>query len=331
MSLPARRAMRRGQIRDWIALTVFSVWERQLNANQPQHSYEEIRDVVIYMMLNAPSTGVIKFDKLLDLTALALYKQDGAAQARRSFSHGSSTQLHPSDAQLVVEIVWDLFRQGVVTFGLDASNPGWPWLRLSRFGEIALQQNSCRFHDTAGFMKSLHSEVTDISPETYVYLEEAVAAFYSDCLLSTCVMLGAAAEIEFLRLLDVAKNSDTYGRYFSRIGDGLFIRTKISRFQEAVKPLLNFLPKSATNDLGLNLNTAQSVIGAARNESGQPSGANPPSRDHVYIYLQLFIPFAKQAMRLRHAFNEPVFPRFAGAPLPGLDAKNPTLDSRSVA
>ncbi len=302
-----------------------------MNLNQPQHSYEEIRDVVIYLMLNAHSNGVNKFEKLLDMTALALYKQDGATQARRSFSHGSSAQLHPNDSQLLLEIVWDLFRQGIITFGLDAANPGWPWLRLSRFGEIALQQSSCRFHDTAGFMKALQSEVEDISPETVVYLEEAVAAFYSDCLLSTCVMLGAAAEIEFLRLLDVAKNSDTYGKYFSRVGDGLFIRTKISRFQEAIRPLLNFLPRAATDDLELNLNTVQSIIGAARNELGQPSGANPPLRDQVYIYLQLFIPFARQAMRLRHAFNEPVFPRVAGAPSTGFEARKAMLDRRPMA
>ena len=239
-----------------------------MNSKQPQHSYEEIRDIVIKILQNARSNGANNIDKLLDMTAHLLYKQDGATQARSSFSHGSFAQLHPDDSQLVVEIVWDLFRQGIVTLGLDASNPGWPWLRLSRFGEIALRQHSSRFHDTAGFVKLLHAEVTDISPKSVVYFEEAVAAFYSDCLLSTCVMLGAAAEIEFLRLLDAAKNSDTYGRYFSRIGDGLFIRTKISRFQEAIKPLLSFLPMSATNDLELNLNTGQSIIAAARNELG---------------------------------------------------------------
>jgi len=47
----------------------------------------------------------------------------------------------------------------------------------------------------------------------------------------------------------------------------------------------------------------------ARNESEQPSGALPPSRDQVYLYLQFFISFAEQAMRLRQALNEPAYPR----------------------
>jgi hypothetical protein len=83
-----------------------------MNLNQPQHSYEEIRDVVIYILQNSRSNGVNNFDKLSDTIALSLYKQDGVAQSRRSFSHGSCARLHPSDSQLAVEIVWDLFRQG---------------------------------------------------------------------------------------------------------------------------------------------------------------------------------------------------------------------------
>ena len=288
--------------------------ESEMNWYQPEHSYEELREVVINVMLDASSNGIDEFDKLLEKTALELYKQDGSSGGNQRFSYGSATQLHPNDAELVLDIVWDLFRQGILTFGLNASNLGWPWLRLSRFGEYALQHGSHRFHNKAGFMKGLCSEVTDISPDAVVYLREAVAAFYTDCLLSTCAMLGIAAESEFLRLLDVAKNSNTYGKYFSRIGDGLNIRTKISRFQEAIKPIRTLLPKSATDELEDNLNTIQSVLRTVRNESGHPSGANPPSRDQVYVYLQLFIPFAEQLMRLRRELSEPAFPRLIRTP-----------------
>jgi hypothetical protein len=237
--------------------------------NHSQHGYEELRDVVIYILLNAPSNGVDKFDKLLEMTALALCKQDGGSQGRQYFSHGSATQLHPNDSDQVLEIVWDLFRQGVLTLGLNASNPGWPWFRLSRFGENALQQSLYRFHDRAGFRKRLHSEVTDISPDAVVYLEEAVAAFYADCLLSTCIMLGVAAESEFFRLLDVAKLSGMYGNYFSRIGDGLHIRAKMAKFQEAIKPTLSFLSKSVADGLENNFN----MIGPFFASGGMNRGA----------------------------------------------------------
>ena len=280
-----------------------------MNCNQTEHSYEELREIVISVMLDTGNNGVDKFDKLLEKTALELYRQDGSAQGTQHFSHGSATQLNANDAELVLDIVWDLFRQGIVTLGANASNPGWPWLRLSRFGECALQQSPYRVHNKAGFVKALRSEVTDISPEAVVYYREAVAAFYMDCLLSTCVMLSIAAESEFLRLLSVAKNSEAYGNYFSRIGDQMNVRAKISLFQNAIKPILALLPQPTRDELDNNLNIIQSLIRLARKESGQPSGAHPPSRDRVYVYLQLFIPFAEQLMQLRHQLSEPARPR----------------------
>ncbi|HZZ63041.1 MAG TPA: hypothetical protein VFE63_18055 [Roseiarcus sp.] len=285
-----------------------------MSENQPLHSYEELRDIVTYILLNAQTNGVDRFDKLMEQVALALPKRNRGTQGREYYSPGSATQLHSGDSNVVLEIVWDLFRQGILTLGLNASNPGWPWLRLSRFGEKALQQSPYRFQDSAGFMKRLHAEVTDLSPDAVIYLEEAVAAFYADCLLSTCVLLAIAAEIEFLRLLEVAKSSAAYGNHFSRIGDGLYIRTKMTRFQEALKPALGFLAKSATDGLENNFNVTHSIISMARNESGRSPGSDAPTRDQVYVYLRLFIPFAKQLMRLRHELSEPAYPRLVRAP-----------------
>jgi len=120
------------------------------------------------------------------------------------------------DAELVRDVFWDLFRQGFITLGLNDSNPNWPWFRLSHFGERALKtQSPYRFHDTGSFIGLVRTEVPDISPEAVVYPEEAVAALYAGCLLACCVMLGVAAEAEFLRLLDVAAKNATYRPKFA--------------------------------------------------------------------------------------------------------------------
>ena len=132
---------------------------------------------------------------------------------------------------------WDLARQGVVTFAPDASIPGEWALRRSRFSEYALRRHPPRYRDSKGFMKALRLETAEISPDAAVYLKEAMTAFYMDCLLSTCMILGIAAEGEFLRLLGVAKHSKPYGKYFYRIGDDQTIETKISQFKDAIKPI----------------------------------------------------------------------------------------------
>lgn len=285
-----------------------------MHPNQQEHSYEELREVVINVMLEANDNGVDRFEKLLDKAAVQLCQQDGLEHGQLGFSYDPASQLHPNDAELVLEIVWDLFRQGILTLGSNVSNPGWPWLRLTRFGEYALQHGPGRLHNKAEFIKALRAEAADLSPNAVAYLKEAVAAFYRDCLLAACAMLSIAAETEFLRLLDAAKSNKTYGKYFSRIEDGLSIRTKIWRFREAIRPLMTLLPKSTSDELSNTLNTMESFIRTARNETGRPSDENPPSRDQVYVYLQLFIPCAGQLMRLRHGLIEPDYPRLARTP-----------------
>jgi hypothetical protein len=287
--------------------------ESEMSWSEIEHSYEELRETVIAILLDAGADGADRFEKLLERTALELHQHDAESRGRQPPAQRPGIQLNPSDAELVLDIVWDLFRQGIVTLGKNAANPGWPWLRLSRFGESALQQGPYRVHNKAGFVKALRSEAPDISSDAMVYYREAVAAFYMDCLLSACVMLSIAAESELLRLIAVAKASEAYGPYFSRIGDGLTIRTKIVRFQDAVRPLLALLPKAAIEELDNNLNIMQSLLRLTRTESGQPFGVHPPSRDHVFVYLQLFIPFAAQIAQIRRQLSEPARPRLVHA------------------
>jgi hypothetical protein len=277
-----------------------------MNWNLPRHSYEELREIVIDVLLNSSQNGVNQFAGLLEHVARALAKRHRAPALPTGMAYpGADSQLHANDANLILEIVWDLFRQGIITLGFNTSNPGWPWLRLSRFGMQTLQnQSPYRFHDTSGFLRILQSEVPDIAPETIVYVEEAVAAFYADCLLSTCVMLGVAAENEFLRLLEVASANPIHGSKFQPILKVPFIRTQIVKCQDALKPVVGSLSKATTEDLDTNLNSIQSVIRIARNEAGHPSGGQAPTREQVYVFLQLFIPFAKQLMRLRNELGQ---------------------------
>jgi len=64
-------------------------------------------------------------------------------------------------------------------------------------------------------------------------------------------------------------------------------------------PIIKTLSQSATEDLEVNLMAIQSAIRIARNESGHPTGAKPPTGEQVYMGLVIFVPFARQLMRLR--------------------------------
>ena len=282
-----------------------------MDSNQRGRGGDGLREAVIEAMLDAGDAGMTSLSKLLETIALERRKWDGVSPGPRlaESSLGPGADPERSDSERALEILWDLARQGTLTFGHNAKSPDWPAFRRSRFGERACRRDEDAYPSRFGCLKTLHAESLDISPDAAVYLKEAVAAFYMDGLLAACAMLSIAAEGEFLRLLSAAKGSATYGRHFSRIGNSQTIGAKISQFKEVLSSIRPQLPKPATDELDHNLETVQFVIRTARNESGKPSGAPPPSRDQVYLYLQLFIPFARQALRLRRELNERPYPR----------------------
>jgi hypothetical protein len=263
-------------------------------ADRRQHSYEEIRTVIVDILSQREPVE----QEPTQWTSLIAGVEE--VFARRQDLH---TPLHPGDTELVRDVFWDLFRQGVITLGFNEYNPMWPWFRLSNFGQRALQgQTVYRFHDTASYLGMLRTAVPDITPEVTAYVEEAVGTFYADCLFASCVMLGVAAEAEFLRLIQVASENKEHGAKFTPALNAKFISQKITKFQAALNPLKSTLPKEATENVDTNLSMVQGVIRMARNDAGHPA-ASSPQREQVYIFLQLFIPLALQLMRLRNALT----------------------------
>ena len=112
--------------------------------------------------------------------------------------------------------------------------------------------------------------------------EEAAASFYAECLLSASVMLGVAAEAEFLRVLDVATSSAQWGSIFAPVRKAPFIRGKIHKFQAVLAPHRKNLPHDVMEDLDTNLSMIQSVLRVARNDAGHPPITRPWPPRHFH-------------------------------------------------
>jgi hypothetical protein len=91
------------------------------------NSYERIRQVVIDTI---ESTREGQFDGLKEIVAATLAEQSGDASSQRAYIFGA--RLSYEDSRLFTEVFWELFREGIITLGLDADNPNFPWYRASR-------------------------------------------------------------------------------------------------------------------------------------------------------------------------------------------------------
>lgn len=264
------------------------------------HSYEEIRAAVVDILVSDRPPE--QYTSLEASVGRLFAVKEPLNPNRRVFSSDDG-EMHPNDHELVRDVFWDLFRQGVITLGCDRYNAAFPFFRLSHSGaKILKSQTPWRFHDTSSYIAMVKKEVDDISDGTIAYLEEASAAFYAGCLLAASVMLGVAAELEFLRLVKICVGSPTHGDRFRPVDEQRTVLQKIVRFRNLLGQVMPQLPQAASEGLEANFDAIQSIIRIARNDAGHPT-AKLPDREQVYVYLQLFIPFARQVKLLRDSLK----------------------------
>src|SRR6266851_6443934 len=100
------------------------------------HSYEEIRDVVVDILLGRErvSHEPSQFRHIIVGVAEVFVRRGNSAEQLPLSGSPNEARLYPNDAELVRDVFWDLFRQGFITLGLNDNNETWPFFRLSHFG-----------------------------------------------------------------------------------------------------------------------------------------------------------------------------------------------------
>lgn len=258
-------------------------------------SYEELRDATVACLLG--ETGRTPPNQWLNLKF-----EVGIEMARR---RGEPTVTDPaprvtgSDAELLRDVFWDLFRQGHITMGLDDLNAQWPFFRISHFGHQALTHGTpYRFTDSSSYIRMVRQHAPDLDRLTRVYLEEAIGAFHAGCMLAACVMLGVAAEHRVELLISAAEKSLRLPGEFTSVSSERGILRRMRKLIALLQPHLRAMPTDLREGLETHFHTIQEVIRVARNETGHPTG-QLKDRQTVYVYLQLYAPFAAKARALQ--------------------------------
>lgn len=94
-----------------------------------------LRRLALEALLAAPTT---EFRRLINAVA-ALAAERGVLGPDHTVGPGlvsfSEPKLSTGDETTLQEVVWDLIVERVLTPGLDAMNPEWPWLRMTERGK----------------------------------------------------------------------------------------------------------------------------------------------------------------------------------------------------
>lgn len=266
------------------------------------HSYEEIRAVALDILAGRerPQYPPNQYESL----ALGIGEVFARREGRIQPGHfGATYPLDNQDRDTLLELFWDLFRQGITSLGVNDNNREFPFFRITRLGQqIATSQSVYFFHDVSSYEAAIRREVPAISDVTLLYLKEAMQAFRSGCILSATVMLGVATEHTFLLLAEQIEANPKYQPAFAAVAQERTILQKINKFRNVLDQQMKTLPADVKEDLDTHFAGILSVIRTFRNQSGHPTG-KIIDREQAFVLLQLFIPYCKKLHQLMQFYR----------------------------
>jgi hypothetical protein len=274
----------------------------------PDHPYEEIRKAAVDILARRWKPNVpdgfktpIQYNQLKEAVGNLL----NFNEVRYGHLPSYQSNISDEDSDAFLEVFWDLFRQGVITLGINNNNKEFPFFRVSSFGKKIIENEDLYFfHDVLSYMTLIHEQIPNIDDITLMYLKEATRSFYSDCYLSSSVMLGVASEHTFLKILETADNSKNCSLAQKAIREkNISEKFKIFKNkldQEIGDGIIN-LDKEISENLDCNLEGIMNNVRRIRNDSGHPTGKEV-SREQCYVNLNLFIPYCKTAYQLMYYF-----------------------------
>jgi len=266
------------------------------------YSYEEIRATALDILSGRETTSYRPYHYVHLRLGVAEVLSRRHPQA--TIQAGSQPKLDRPDSDIFLEVFWDLFRQGIITLGVDDSNPNFPFCRISQLGRRILEgQNPYLFHDVSTYEALIRESVPEIDSVTLTYLQEAMQAFKAGCILSSTVMLGVATEHTFNLLVEEVDKKDPFKTTFASVSRQKTILQKVNKFKNILDQNLKLFPPEIKEDLDTYFAGILSVIRNFRNQSGHPTG-RVVGREQAYVLLQLFIPYCQKIYDLRKFIRE---------------------------
>jgi hypothetical protein len=231
------------------------------------------------------------------LTAVADLK--GKAQGLDRTRLGDGRQfLDKGDQSLVLEVIWSLIVQGILVPGLDDTNEGWPFLRLTEYGRRCVEEDRILPHDPDGYLREFQNAVPNADPVIIEYLTESLQCFIHGLNRAAAVMLGGASEKAVLLLIESCTNSisddSTKLRLESEVQNTQSIFRKYECFDKQFSGIKNRMPKMLTENVESLLRGVFDLIRNSRNDAGHPASGTFVDRDLVYSHHRLFIPYCER-------------------------------------
>jgi hypothetical protein len=248
---------------------------------------EEVRGLLINALKQSGWNQIVS----LEIAVGDLKAEAQGLQQQRHFVSDGRAYLEPGESSLIHEVVWTFIIQGILVPGVNDSNQGWPFLRLTDYGRRCIEKETVLPHDPDGYFSDFHASVPNVDHVVVEYLTEALQCFLRDLQRASAVMLGAASEKAVLVLIESYANAISDKARKTQVENQLAKATSIFRkfdvFERGFIGVKTNLPKHLSENTDSLLRGVFDLIRNSRNEAGHPASGVVISRDTNYSHLRL--------------------------------------------
>jgi hypothetical protein len=205
--------------------------------------------------------------------------------------------LSPLDMSHILEVIWDLITERVLTPGIDQSNVNFPFVSVTSFGQEVISQSAPHYYDPPAYIEYLKSVTQNLDAVVEQYVTESLNCFRRQLLFASAVMLGAAAEKAILLLLEAVAKSliDPQKKAEAELLlEGGKLPAIFDKIMGTLEPLTKkgAIPYSVHQGCIEHLMSLFEMIRVQRNDAVHPT-AGLVNRDKVFISIQT-LPVALQ-------------------------------------
>ena len=195
--------------------------------------------------------------------------------------------------QAILKSWYDLFRNGILSWGYNLSNTDPPFCHVTAHGQRILENLSRDPGNPDGYMAFL-SKNTALNPIALSYIEEALRTYNFTCFKASAVMVGAASESLVLAVQEsLVKKMDALGVTKPRDLEDWRIKRTLAGIETVIKQRKQVIPVPLFESFEAYWPAFTHQIRTARNDSGHPSSISPVTPDNVHASLLIFPELAR--------------------------------------
>jgi hypothetical protein len=245
---------------------------------------------------------------LAEISAQEPKGYSGATLQQRSILDAAARKLganHNQDLEQAILTQWgDLFRTGLLAWGLNLSNPDSPFFHLTERGREALQNLTRDPSNPAGYLLHLASVAT-LNPVAMSYLSEGLECYVAGLFKAAAVMVGGASESVILDLRDdVIRKLSVLKRSVPKGMDDWRIKTVSDALYSFFETNTSLFERELSESFEAYWSAFAHQLRTTRNSAGHPLSVDPVTPDAVHASLLIFPELAALANSLSRWITE---------------------------